>query len=71
VEVEQAPLGERAHHVLSGGEVVEERTIRHVGALADVFDLGGRNALDQKEVEGRAKNPVADLHLAPVQPVHR
>ena len=69
-KVEQALLGERAHHVVPGGEVVEERSIRDVGALADVFDGRAGHALIQEQVERRTENPVAHLLLAPVHPVH-
>ena len=69
-EVEQALLRERAHHVVPSGEVVEERSIRDVGALADVFDRRGGHALIQEQVERRTQNPVAHLLLAPVHPVH-
>jgi hypothetical protein len=70
VQVEQALVGERTHHVLAGREVVEERPVRDVGALADVLQLGRRDALLKEQIERRAKDPMAHFHLAPVHPVH-
>ena len=41
VQVDQPALGQRADHVLPGGEVVEEGAAGDVGALADLVDPGG------------------------------
>ena len=53
-----------AHHVVPSGEVVEERSIRDVGALADVFDRRGRHASIQEQLERRTQNQAAHLLLA-------
>ena len=70
MEVEEASLGERPHHVVPGGEVVEERSICNVGALADVLDGRCGHTLNQEQVERRTQNPVAHFLLAAVHPVH-
>jgi hypothetical protein len=50
--------------------VVEERSIRDVGAFADFLDRCGGRTLIQEQVESRAQNPVAHLLLAAIYPVH-
>jgi hypothetical protein len=50
--------------------VVEERSIRDVGALANILDRRGGHTLNQEQVESRTQNSVAHLLLAAVYPVH-
>ena len=59
-----------ADHVLTGGEVVEERSIGDVSALADLLDGRGRNTLGEKQIEGRREDLLPHLALAPVHSVH-
>ena len=70
VQVDQPTLGQCPDHVLAGGEMVEERSIGHVGALTDLLDGRGRDALAEKQIEGGREDLFAYLQLPPFKSVH-
>jgi hypothetical protein len=60
--VVQKALGDLAHEMLLGGEVIEERLLRDVGGVADLIHLDGLDAVGREQLGGGGDDAI--VHLA-------
>ena len=61
-QVVQKTLGDLAHEMLLGREMIEERLLRDVGGMADLIDLDGLDAVRREQRCGGADDAI--VHLA-------